>query len=252
MGRVRALALLSMAPLVASSATGELVLTLAPVRTSINVQNQPVAIVVSGTVSGPAVAHDPAPFRLAVTADLSDLQQNITAVLASQLNRSDKCGEHLTIERASLVPHAPGAVLTVNLHYEKWSCAKAFGKDIVKRLVGGNGVVEVRLTPVVEANRTVRLQSEIGSIQADGSLGELLRSGSLGTTLREKIRSTLAAAIEKTNFEATIPEALQPVAAIHEARFADEGGRLCLSLTGEVNISAQQLRTLIDQHKVSH
>jgi len=213
------------------------------------VQNQAVAITVSGSISGAAAAHNPATFRLALTADLSDLQQNISTLLSSQLNRSEKCGERLTIDRAELAPGAPSAVLTAYLHYEKWACAKVFGKDVAKRLVGGNGVVDVRLTPAVEDTRSIRMQSEVGSIQADGSLGEVLRSGSLGATLREKIKTTLAAAMDKAGLGASVPAELQPVAAIQTARFADCAGRLCLDLTGDVRISGDQLRSLIDERK---
>jgi len=224
-------------------------LAIPPARISLNVQNQPVAITVSGSVSGVATDRDAAAFRIALTADLSGLQQDITTLLSSQLNRSDKCGERLTIDRAMLVPRAPGSLLTAYLHYEKWACAKVFGKNVVKRLVGGNGVVTVGLTPSVEADRAIRLQSEVESIQADGSLGEVLRSGSLGPTLREKIRTTLASAMDKANLEAGIPAELQPVAVIQSARFADHAGQLCLDLSGEVRISADQLRSLIGQRK---
>ena len=226
-------------------------LTIPPVKTSMSVQNQPVAITVSGSVSGASAGQDAMPFRLALTADLSDLQRNITALLSPQLNRSEKCGDRLTIQRATLEPNAPVAMLTANLHYEKWACAKVFGRDVVKRLVGGDGAVDVRLTPAVEANRTIRLQSDIGDIRADGSLGEALRSGSLGPALRDKIRTALAAAMDKANLEASIPPELQPVAAIQAAQFVDGAGRLCLNVSGEVRISAQQLRTLIDQRKAA-
>ncbi len=243
----RLLALLLVAPLL--STAEDLTLTIPPVRTSLSVQNQPVPITVSGSVSGVVASRNAAAFRLALTADLSGLQQNMTALLASQLNRSDKCGERLTIDGATLAPTTPAALLTANLHYEKWACAKVFGKNVVKRLVGGNGVIGVRLTPVVEADHAVRLQSDVESIQADGSLGEALRSGSLGPTLREKIRATLASAMDKAKLEASIPPELRPVAAIESAQFADGSGRLCLNLTGDVHISAEQLRSLIDQRK---
>lgn len=224
-------------------------MTIPPVRTSVSVQNQPVAIIVSGSVSGVSAGRNTAAFRLDLTADLSDLQQNITALLAAQLNRSEKCGERLTIDRAVLAPRAPAALLTANLHYEKWACAKVFGKEVVKRLVGGNGVIEVRLTPAVEADHAIRLQSDVESIQADGSLGEALRSGSFGPTLREKIKATLVSALDKAQLEATIPAELQPVAAIEGAQFADGAGRLCLNLAGQVRIAADQLQALIDARK---
>lgn len=241
------LALLFTVPLL--SPAEDLTLSIPATRISLSVQNQPVVITVSGSVSGIAAGLDAAAFRLALTADFSGLQQNITTLLSSQLNRSEKCGERLTIDRAILVPRAPAALLTVYLHYEKWACAKVFGKNVVKRLVGGNGVITVRLAPSVEANRAIRLQSEVESIQADGSLGEVLRSGSLGQTLREKIRTTLASTMEKAKLEASIPTELQPVAAIQSAQFANGEGRLCLDLSGEVRITADQLRILIDHRK---
>ncbi len=247
MRRTCLLAVLFTAPLLSWSE--DLVLTIPPVKTSLTVQNQPVAIIVSGSVSNVAAGHETAAFHLNLTADLGDLQQNMTALLAAQLNRSEKCGERLTIERAVLGPRAPAALLTANLRYEKWACAKVFGKEVVKRLVGGNGVVAVKLTPAVEAGHSIRLQSDVESIQADGSLGEALRSGSLGPTLREKIRTTLVSAMDKANLQAAIPTELQPVAAIEGAQFTDRGGRLCLELSGEVRITAAQLRTLIDQQK---
>jgi hypothetical protein len=229
----------------------DLVLPIPPIRTSLNIQNQPIAVTVSGSISGAAADRGAAAFQLSLTADLSDLQQHITALLSSQLNRSEKCGERLTIDRATLAPQAPAGLLTAYLHFEEWACAKVFGKEAVKRIVGGNGVVAVRLTPAVEQNRTVQLQSEIQSIQADGSLGDVLRSGSLGTMLRDKIRAALSSALDKANLQATIPAELQPAAAIRNAQFTSSGGRLSLELAGEVRVAAKQIRLLIDQRRAA-
>jgi hypothetical protein len=250
MRRARSLVLVFLA-LLSPAAAEDLMLTIPPVRTSLNIQNQPIGVTVSGFVSGVAAAGDSAAFQLSLKADLGDLQQNMTALLSSQLNRSETCGERLTINRATLAPNSPAGLLTADLRYEKWACAKVLGKKVVKRLVGGNGTVTVRLTPAVEENRTVKLQSEIGSIQADGSLGEALRSGSLGPALRDKIRTTLASALDKAHLQGTIPAELQPLTAIRSAMFTDGGGHLSLELAGEVRISAEQLRLLINQRRAS-
>ncbi len=57
---------------------------------------------------------------------------------------------------------------------------KALGKEIAKRVVGGNGTIPVKLTPAfernTEGNTEVKLEPEVGTIEADGSLGEMLRS----------------------------------------------------------------------------
>ena len=155
--------------------TGSLTLKIPPVKTSLNLEGQPVEITAWGAVS----AASSGVLSLALTVDLGNFQENLTPVLAAQLNRSDRCGERLSVERAVLSPAAPSAVLTAYVHYERFACVKAFGKEIVKRLAGGNGVVEVNLAPSV-GESGITLTAQVRKMDADGSLGELLRSGSLG------------------------------------------------------------------------
>ena len=161
-----------------------------PVSTSLNISGQTVAIAISGDISaapGKTGENDQA-FRLNLRADLADFQGHLTPVLQAELNQSNKCGERISVENATLAPAAPAGRLTVQLHFEKWACIKAFGKENARRLVAGNGTVEVLLMPRIEQGNAVRLDADVGRIDADGSLGELLRSGSLGPALRDKIR----------------------------------------------------------------
>ncbi|MGA2329821.1 MAG: hypothetical protein ABSH05_26525, partial [Bryobacteraceae bacterium] len=97
----------------------------------------------------------------------------------------------------------------------------------------------------------VRLEPEVTDIRADQSLGELLRSGSIGAMLRQKIAESLVAAIQKgANLNATLPPAVQGLAAIRSARFRDAGaGRLAAVLEGEIRLSAEQLKSLVAQLK---
>jgi len=101
---------------------------------------------------------------------------------------------------------------------------------------------------VVEFNR-VRLESEVGDIQADGSLGELLRSGGLGKVLREKIHKSLASALEKaTDWDATIPHALREVASFQTIGFTQgAAGQFGLSVSGQVHLKAEQFKGLANQ-----
>jgi hypothetical protein len=126
--------------------------------------------------------------KLGLTADLSDLQQNMTGLLSSELDKDDRCGDRIAIENATLTPLDPASLAVVQLHYERWACANVFGKQEAKKLTGGNAVIQMKLTPAVEDNHTeLRLVPEVGPIEANGSLGELLRSGTLGEILRDKI-----------------------------------------------------------------
>jgi hypothetical protein len=215
-----------------------------PVKTTLNLEGQPVEISLWGSVSSTPSGR----FRLSATVDLGGFQEHLTPVLAAQLNRSDRCGERLSVERAVLVPAAPAGVLTANVHYERFGCVKAFGKEVVKRLVGGNGVVEVNLTPSVADNH-IALSAEVRKIAADGSLGEVLRSGSFGDALREKIASSIESAIRKSaNLQSMLPAGLESVAAVQTVEFADGGsGRLWLNVGGEIRLSEEQFRSLAKQ-----
>jgi hypothetical protein len=212
-----------------------------PVKTTLNLEGQPVEITVRGSVSTASAGV----FRLAATVELGGLQEHLTPVLAAQLNRSDRCGERLSVEQAVLAPSAPAGVLTAYVHYERFGCVKAFGKEVVKRLVGGNGVVEVNLIPSVAENH-IALAAEVRKVDADGSLGEVLRSGSFGDSLRQKIAASIESAIRKSaNLQSMLRAGLDSVAAIQTVQFADGGsGRLWLNVGGEIRLSEEQFRGL--------
>jgi len=223
-----------------------------PVKVPLNVKDQQVTIAASGVI---AVTRDERGLntaKLQLLADLSDVQQNLTRVLSSALDKIDGCGDHIRIQSASLLPLDPATQAVVALQYERWACAKVFGKIQAKRLTGGNALVEMKLTPAVEANNTeLRLVPDIGRIEADGSLGELLHSGPLGEMLRDKIREAILSTLQKgTDLSATLPPAIQGYARIQNAQFQDAGsGRLTVQLEGEFRVTDEQLEVLSDQVK---
>jgi hypothetical protein len=203
------------------------------VTTSIALEGQPVAISVWGSVS---------PARLSATVDLAGFQEYLTPILAAQLNRSDKCGERLIVQKAAL---APSGLLTANVHYERFGCAKAFGKEIVKRLVGGDAVLEVILTPTVAGNR-IAMDAEVRKIDADGSLGEALHSGSFGDSIRQKIAANIETSVRKSaDLKSALPAGVESVLTLRTVRFADGGsGRLWLEIDGELRLSTEQFQIL--------
>jgi hypothetical protein len=211
-------------------------LKLPPLKTSVTLEGQPVAITVWGAVS---------PEHLSATVDLGDFQEHLTPILAAQLNRADKCGERLSVEKAVL---APSGLLTANVHYERFGCAKAFGKEITKRLVGGEAVVEVNLTPTLEENR-IAMDAEVRKIDADGSLGEALHSGSFGDSIRQKIATNIESSIRKSaDLKSTLPAGVDRFATLRRVQFADGGsGRLWLTIDGELHLSPEQLQGLAKQ-----
>ncbi len=214
------------------------------IKTSVTIESQPIQITISGTAS----ARNSGITTLALTIDLGDLQEHLTPVLSATVNRNDRCGERLSVERVSLAPDAPAGLLTANINYERYACVKALGKQIVKRLVGGHGVIEVSLTPSV-ADNNISVDAQVRKIDADGSLGDVLRSGSVGDSIREEISDSIESAIQKvTDLKAALPAAIESAALIKTVQFADGGyGRLWLKLTGEVHLSAEEMRRGVGQ-----
>jgi hypothetical protein len=222
------------------------------VKIPVNIKDQRVNVIASASITLRTKAKGLNLLNLQLTADLSDLQQNMTDLLGAQLDKDEHCGDRIAIEHATLTPIAPASLAVVQLHYERWACAKVFGRQEAKRVVGGNAVMQMKLTPVVgEDNTELRLVPEVGPIEADGSLGELLRSGTLGDMLPEKIRKAILPALQKgTDLGATLPPAVQGYAKIKSGQFQDGGsGRLLVTLEGEMQITNEQIQALSQQVK---
>ena len=223
-----------------------------PVKIPVSVKDQRITMLASGVITLTAKKPGLNILDLQLNADLSDLQQNMTALLSEQLDKDDRCGDRIAIQNATLTPADPASQAEVQLHYERWACAKVLGRQQAKRIVGGNAVMQMKLTPAVEEDNTeLRLIPEVGPIQADGSLGEVLRSGTLGDMLREKIRKAVLSALQKgTDLSATLPPAVQGYAKIKNAQFKDAGsGRLLVELDGEIQITNEQIQALSKQVK---
>lgn len=223
-----------------------------PVKIPLNVKDQHIIILASALITLRTKAQGLNILNLELTADLSNLQQKMTDLLGSELDKDDRCGDRIAIQNARLTPLDPASLAVVQLHYERWACAKILGKQQAKKLVGGNAVMQLKLTPAIEENNTeLKLVPEVGPIEADGSLGELLRSGPLGEMLREKIRDSILRALQKgTDLSATLPPAVQGYATIQNAQFKSDGsGRLLVLLAGEIRLTNDQIQALSKQVK---
>jgi len=239
---------MSISPVMASDRS--VTFRIPPVNIPLKIKDQQATIVASALITLVAQNHGVNDMELKLTADLSDLQQNATGLLSSALDKDERCGDRVEVENATLTPLAPALLAAVQLHYERWACVKLFGKEQTKRLIGGNAMIHMKLTPVVDAENTeLRLLPEVGPISADGSLGELLRSGAVGQMLRDKIQSALQSAMKKgTELDATLPPSVRGYAKIKNAEFENTGSvHLAVVLDGEIQITNEQLQTLSRQ-----
>ncbi|MFZ0276852.1 MAG: hypothetical protein WA254_09130 [Candidatus Sulfotelmatobacter sp.] len=219
---------------------------LAPVNSSINFRNQPVVITTSGLISEGVAEGGQNTFRLELAADLSDLQDNMTAVLGAQLNKAETCGERIGIRNATLSPQDPATLVMVQLHYERWAC---FGRDTLNEMAEGNGAIEVKLTPAVGENGTLRLVPEVNRIDAQGLIGELLRSGALGDAVRDAVaQSVLSSVRQGGDFRVNLPAAAQGYATLRHAQFEGTGaGRVIAVLDGEIRVSNDKATALTSE-----
>lgn len=226
----------------------DLTFAITPVESSVRFDNQPIAITTSGVISKGADEGGQKTFKFQLIVDVADLQQNITEVLRAELDRAESCGEQIAIQSATLTPREPASLVVVRLHFERWACRS---RDSIQEMVEGSGTFEVKLTPAIADDGSLRLVPEIGHVDAEGFLGELLRSGSLGDALRDKItESILSVAQRGADFKTTLPPAAQGNAALRQARFEGTGsGKLKVILDGEIRVSNDKATSLASEMK---
>jgi len=227
---------------------GALSLNLSPVNTGINIAGQPIAVTVAGTISKVA-AEGHNLFKLELAADVSDLQEKLNGILAAKLNKSDRCGEQVVIQGASLTAQAPASLVVTQLHVARWACFGSLGQASPNELAEGNGTIELKLTPLVEENRTLQLAPEVNRIDADSFVGEQLRSGSLGVAVRDEITRLLLSTIEPGIYsKAILPATAQQYAVIDKVEFREAGG-LHVVLNGTMQLSDEQVKLMVNQLK---
>jgi hypothetical protein len=227
----------------------DITFTLPPVTNSVQISGQSVSIPASGALlARPASESGHSLFNLKLVADLSDLQQNITAVLRPEITRSPRCGERIELRQATLTPLAPASLVVADLHFERWVCLP--GQSPVD-VAEGDGTLEVKLTPSFEPNLRLKLTSEITHVQAEGFLREMLRSGDLGATLRDQITTVLVSALQEgVGPKSTLPPAAQDSVTLGKAQFEDTGAeQVALILDGQLQLSDEQTNLLSTQLK---
>lgn len=208
-----------------------------------------VAITTSGVVSRSALQSGENIFRFELSADLSDLQQHISEVLGSQLDKGERCGEQIVIQNANLAPSTPASVVLVQMHYERWAC---FG-GAPNEMAEGNGAIEVKLLLGVGEDGSLRLVPTIGRVDAQGLVGDLLRSGTLGEVVRDRITESLLTSVRSaSNYKALLPSAAQGNVTLRRARFLETGaGGVSVVLNGDIQVSSDKAAILTSELKAS-
>ena len=213
------------------------------VTNSINVAGQSIALPTSGTASRASAENSQNVYSLELTSDLSDLQQNISAILRPALARSPRCGQRIQLQEAGLTPAVPAVLVIATLHYERWACALGSTQADPTEVDDAEATIEVKLTPAVR-DTGVAFTSEITRVQAEGFLRNSLRSGDLGADLREQIAASLLSILQKaTDFKAILPPTAQLSATLQKIQFQDAGAdELGLVIDGRLQLSDEQAK----------
>jgi hypothetical protein len=229
-----------------------------PVPVGVDIGAQHLAISVSGKVSASPGAPGPGEqtFPLTLRADLGGLQSHLTPLVQQELNRSEKCGDRVSIQSATLAPApalaAGAADLAVQLHYERWACVAAEG-DAARKLLASDATVHVIVSPVLEKSagkqHGVKIDAAIGGIEADGPLGEMLRSGAVGSTVRDKMSEALLKVLQRsTDLDGVLKPETRRFVAIQKIAFVDAGfGRLALDMTGRLQVPGESVSAVLEQ-----
>ncbi len=233
----------------------DLTLNIPRVTNPVIIAGQKISLSAAGTVTGasPSAAGENGRnlFRLELTADLSDLQQNITAVLRSQLDRFPRCGERIEIQQATLAPAVPASLLVANLHYERWICPPGPNRESPMEVANSDAKMDFKLTAVVDPKDGLNVLAEISRVDAEGPLRSALHSGDLGASLRQQIAASMLVALQKAvDFNITLPPVAQNSARLQKAEFQDAGAdQLGLVVEGQLQLSDEQRSQFIAQIK---
>jgi hypothetical protein len=218
------------------------------VTNSISFGSQTISIPATAVASETSSANGRNVFSVKLTADLSDVQQNLTGALRAKLDRSPRCGERVQIRQATLTPLTPASLVVAQLHLERWICPPG---QFPVEAASNDGRVEVKITPSVDPNLSLHLTPEITRVDAEGLLRDLLRSGDLGAEIREQIAALLLAALQRTaDLKTALPPVAQQSATLQSAEFQDAGAdQLNLVLEGKMEFSDEQTKQFALQLK---
>jgi hypothetical protein len=228
------------------SDAGEPAFRIPQLKTSAEVGGQKVAVTATTTITRVSGENGENVYKIEVMEDLGDLQSNFNDVLRAQVNAMPRCGERVEVRETTMDVAAPVSVVDAQIYVERWVCTR-MSTDLVAQ---GNARVEVKVTPVVDANGAIGMKTELGRVAGDKFVTGLVTSDTLGDTLREKIAAAMVTAMKSADFGSTLPPAGAAAAKAQSARFASvTGGNLGVIVDGEMKIVDEQAATLAKQLK---
>lgn len=215
---------------------------------SMNVGASVISIPVSAAISRTSSADGQNVFAATFVADLSELQDNITDILRSQVAQSPLCGERIDIREAMLIREVPASRVFTRIHVERWICPLGERGEPTE-VAAGEGSLELKLMPLIEKDRKVGLDSQISHVEGNDFVRDSLLGGN-GHMLPDKITASLVSVMQKAaDLKLLLPSAVQQSAIVNKAEFEHAAGRLALVLDGGLEMSDQQIQGFVGEIK---
>lgn len=219
---------------------------LLPVTTSGEIAGQQVSILTAGEAIRASVTDGLSLFNLRLVVDLSDLQDNITEIFRSRLASAPRCGEHIEVRQAMLLPQSAASLAVLHLHHERWICPpgteRGGGGEML--FAAGDATVEIKLNPSADPNGDLHLVPEIGHVEADEVFRDSLMTGSFGPRLAQQVGDLILSDMRKgADLKAMLPPAAREAVTIEKGQFQAGGaGQLRFVLDGQLRFTEEQTK----------
>jgi hypothetical protein len=219
------------------------------VKSVVDVEKQPVAMTIDGSLSRLAGDAGNDIVRLQFVADVSDLQDNITTILRAKLDGGQRCGDRISVQWATIAAQEPAITLESHLHAERWTCFLSSNPGQPQELAEGDGTVQTRVTPAVQPENQLRLVAEINHVDSSGLVADLIHSGNFGAALRNAIVEALMPVVQADmDFKTLLPSVAENRVITSKVEFREAGG-LHILVDSSVHVTDDQIQVLATQWK---
>ncbi|MCL6285658.1 DUF1036 domain-containing protein [Ruegeria sp. 2012CJ41-6] len=197
--------------------------------------------------------------RATLDANLDDLRDNLTQMLAPKVNKSEDCGDNIQIRSVKLAPTNNGSArVDVNIHYVRWHCVitkvpefRDLKMTMKNRVVSKTKAIETGVSgtlflhPSVDGRNSVRLRPEVTNVRVRNDLARFL-TNLMNVNLRSLAQQELERNLgPRGALVGAIPSEIKQFLSIRKVEFVDLGrGSIGMRAFGEASLSSSQASKL--------
>lgn len=192
--------------------------------------------------------------------DMNDFRNKLGVIISKGINRSDECGDRVSLKHAHLNSSANGtANSNIRIEYEKWYCTymdvpevhgwniKMVTRRTSKNRVAESGVVgDIRIEPFIRNHSEIGVNATVTRVHLVNDLARFLAN-----TLRSNLRSEAQRALNKSlgqngAVSSSLPLEIRPYVRLSNVSFTGSHG-LSLHVAGNFSVRPDQIPSLYGQ-----